>query len=411
MKYGLIGEKLGHSFSKTVHSKIADYDYELCEISRDSIDSFMKMHDFCGINVTIPYKQTVIPYLDEISDEAKRIGAVNTVLNKNGKLLGFNTDFYGLSALINKNLIEIKDKTVLILGSGGTSKTAKAVMESMNAKEIFVVSRSGGNGFITYEAAEKINAEVIINTTPVGMYPNNFDAPVNLGNFKNLEAVIDVIYNPLKTQLIIDAQKRGIKAVGGLYMLFYQAVKAAEIFTNNEIVTDAFDEILKEKQNLVLIGMPSCGKTTLGKILAKELHKEFIDTDDEIVKCADMPISEIFEKYGEAYFRDLESKVIKEISTKQNLVVATGGGAVLRDKNVDALKQNGSLVFIDRPLSMLITTEDRPLSSNVELLKKRYNERYDIYSSVCDVKINADDDIETNAQRIKEGILNENFGS
>ncbi len=411
MKYGLIGERLGHSFSKTVHSKIADYEYQLLELDKTDVDGFMKKHDFCGINVTIPYKETVIPYLDEISPEAEKIGAVNTIINKNGRLLGFNTDFYGLSSLINKNRIEIKGKTVLILGSGGTSKTAKAVCESMNAKEIFVVSRNIGEGFITYTEAEKINAEVIINSTPVGMYPNNFNTPLNLDSFNNLEAVIDVIYNPLKTWLIVDAQKRGVRAVGGLYMLFGQAVKAAEIFTDKAIETNAFNEIFKEKQNLVLIGMPSCGKTTLGKILAKELGKEFVDTDEEIVRRANMPISEIFEKFGEEHFRGLESEVIKDISSRQGLVVATGGGAVLKGENIDALKQNGCLIFIDRPLSMLITTDDRPLSSNAELLQKRYNERYDIYCSVCDVHINADSDIKTNAQRIKEGFLNENFGN
>ena len=411
MKYGLIGEKLGHSFSKTVHSKIASYDYELLEIPKTDIDSFMQKRDFCCINVTIPYKETVIPYLDEISDEAKSIGAVNTIVNKNGRLFGYNTDFYGLSSLINKNSIEIKNKTVLILGSGGTSKTANAVCESMNARKIFTVSRNGGEGFITYQQAAAIDAEVIINTTPVGMYPNNFAVPISLDGFKNLEAVVDVIYNPLKTQLVLSAQKRGIKAVGGLYMLYAQAVKAAEIFTENEIKTHVFNDIFKEKQNLVLVGMPSCGKTTFGKILSAELNKSFIDTDEEIIKRSGMPISEIFEKFGEKYFRDLESEVLNDLSAYQGMVIATGGGAILREENVNALKQNGKIIFIDRPLSMLITTDDRPLSKSRELLEKRYNERYGIYSSVCDVKIKADGEINDTAKLIKEGFLNENFGN
>ena len=411
MKYGLIGEKLGHSFSKTVHSKIASYDYELLEIPKTDIDSFMQKRDFCCINVTIPYKETVIPYLDEISDEAKSIGAVNTIVNKNGRLFGYNTDFYGLSSLINKNSIEIKNKTVLILGSGGTSKTANAVCESMNARKIFTVSRNGGEGFITYQQAAAIDAEVIINTTPVGMFPNNFAVPISLDGFKNLEAVVDVIYNPLKTQLVLSAQKRGIKAVGGLYMLYAQAVKAAEIFTENEIKTHVFNDIFKEKQNLVLVGMPSCGKTTFGKILSAELNKSFIDTDEEIIKRSGMPISEIFEKFGEKYFRDLESEVINGLSSYQGMVIATGGGAVLREENVNALKQNGKIIFIDRPLSMLITTDDRPLSKSRELLEKRYNERYGIYSSVCDVKIKVDGEINDTAKLIKEGFLNENFGN
>ncbi|MBQ3547005.1 MAG: shikimate dehydrogenase [Clostridia bacterium] len=411
MKYGLIGEKLGHSFSKTVHSKIADYDYELLEIAKPDLDLFMQKRDFCGINVTIPYKEAVIPYLDFISDEAKKIGAVNTVVNKNGKLYGYNTDFYGLKSLIERNDIEIKDKTVLILGSGGTSKTANAVCKELSAKEIFVASRKGGEGFVTYTEALKLEPEIIINTTPCGMYPNNSDTPIDLEKFSSLEAVVDVVYNPLKTRLVMDAHKMGIKAVGGLYMLFAQAVKAAEIFLEKEIKTNAFNEIFKDKQNLVLIGMPSCGKTTLGKMLASDFKKQFVDTDDEIVKVAQMPIPEIFKKFGEQYFRDLEAKVIADLSAKQGLVIATGGGAILRRENVDALKQNGSVIFIDRPLDLLITTDDRPLSSSRELLEKRYYERYATYCLSCDVRINADGDINTTLEKIKEGFLYENFGN
>jgi len=411
MKYGLIGEKLGHSFSKVVHSKITDYDYDLFEIARPDLDAFMQKRDFCGINVTIPYKEAVIPYLDEISAEAKSIGAVNTIVNKNRKLYGYNTDFYGLKGLIEYNNIEIKNKIVLILGSGGTSKTANAVCKSLGAKEIFIASRKDGEGFVTYTEALKLKPEIIINTTPCGMYPNNSDTPINLENFSSIEAVVDVVYNPLKTRLVLDAHKKGIKAVGGLYMLYMQAVKAAEIFLEKEITTNAFNEIFKDKQSLVLIGMPSCGKTTLGKLLSKELGKTFVDTDDEIVKAANMPIPEIFEKFGEEYFRDLEAKVVAELSTKQGLVIATGGGVILRRENVEALKQNGSIIFIDRPLDLLITTDDRPLSSSRELLEKRYYERYATYCLSCDVRINADSDTNTNLKRIKEGFLNENFGN
>ncbi len=411
MKYGLIGEKLGHSFSKVVHSKIADYDYDLFEIAKPDLDAFMLKRDFCGINVTIPYKEAVIPYLDEISAEAKSIGAVNTVVNKNGKLYGYNTDFFGLKGLIEHNDIEIAGKTVLILGSGATSKTANAVCKSMGAGVVYTVSRQGGNGLITYNEAEKIDAEVIINTTPCGMYPNNFAKPINLDLFPNLQAVVDVVYNPLKTQLVLSAQSKGIKAVGGLYMLYMQAVKAAEIFLGKEIEADAYSEIFKEKQNLVLVGMPSCGKSTLGKMLADDFGRGFIDTDEEIVKKANMPIPEIFEKFGEKHFRDLEARVIAELSLKQGLVIATGGGAILSRENVDALKQNGSIIFIDRPLELLITTNDRPLSSSRELLEKLYIERYAIYCLACDVRINADCDINTNLKKIKEGFLNENFGN
>ncbi|MBO5089389.1 MAG: shikimate dehydrogenase [Clostridia bacterium] len=411
MKYGLIGEKLGHSFSKVVHSKIADYDYDLFEIAKADLDAFMQKRDFCGINVTIPYKTAVIPYLDEISAEAKSIGAVNTIVNKNGKLYGYNTDFFGLKGLIEHNNIEIKDKTVLILGSGGTSKTANAVCKNLGAGAVYTVSRQGGEGLITYNEAEKIDAEVIINTTPCGMYPNINVKPIDLDLFPNLQAVVDVIYNPLKTQLVLSAESRGIKAVGGLYMLYMQAVKAAEIFLEKEIKTNAFNEILKEKQNIVLVGMPSCGKTTFGKMLASEFKKQFVDTDEEIVKLANMSIPEIFDKFGEEHFRNLEAKVIVELSAKQGLVIATGGGAILRRENIEALKQNGKLIFIDRPLDLLITTNDRPLSSSHELLEKRYYERYATYCLSCDVRINADGDINTNLKRIKEGFLNEDFSN
>ena len=411
MKYGLIGEKLGHSFSKIVHSRLADYEYELLDIAKTDLETFMKSRDFFGINVTIPYKEAVIPYLNFISNEAEKIGVVNTVINKNGKLYGYNTDFFGLKHLIETNGIEICGKTVLILGSGGTSKTAKAVCESMGANDIFIVSRSGGNGAISYDDAHNKNAQVIINTTPCGMFPKTDEQPISLEGFKNLEAVVDVIYNPLRTKLVLDAQNRGIKAVGGLYMLYSQAVKAAEIFTDNEINADVFNEILKEKQNIVLIGMPACGKTTLGKLLAGEFNKEFVDTDIEIEKLTGMTIPEIFEKYGEDYFRNLEAQIISDLSVKQSLVVATGGGAVLRRENIDALRQNGKIIFIDRPLSMLITTDDRPLSSSREALENRYFERYATYCFSCDVRINADGDINSNFEKVKEGFLNENFGN
>ena len=416
MKYGLIGEKLGHSFSKTVHSKIASYDYELLEIPKTDIDSFMQKRDFCCINVTIPYKETVIPYLDEISDEAKSIGAVNTIVNKNGRLFGYKTDFYGLSSLINKNSIEIKNKTVLILGSGGTSKTAAAVAESLGASEVLRVSRNGNDGAVTYDyaLAHHTDAGAIINTTPCGMYPNIGKTAVDISLFPDLKSVTDAVYNPLSSALVTKAKEMGINAVGGLYMLVAQAVFAAEKFTGSNIpksVTDSvYKEILLDKKNIVLIGMPGCGKTTIGKAVAKETEKEFIDTDDEIVKKTGMSIPEIFEKFGERKFREIESEVIKEVAALQSSVIATGGGAVLNPENVSLLKENGVIIFIDRPFDDLVTTDDRPLSSSRELLIKRYNERYGIYKSSAQAEIKAVEDLKVNISAVKEAFLNEDFG-
>ncbi len=417
MEYGCIGEKLGHSFSKIIHNKLYRADYELKEISPENLQTFMEKKSFKAINVTIPYKQAVIPFLDEISETAKEIGAVNTVVNKNGCLYGFNTDFEGLKALILKNEIDLKNKKVLILGSGGTSKTAFAVAKNLKAKEILRVSRNETEGLITYSEAYKnhTDAEIIINTTPVGMYPNIGNSAIDIDRLPNLQGVIDVVYNPLNSDLVIKAKSKGIKAVGGLYMLIAQGVFAAERFLEKEFPKTEIDRIYKEiftsKRNIVLIGMPSSGKTTLGKALAKELNFDFVDTDDLITKKEKMEITEIFAQKGEEEFRKIESEVIKEISSLQGSVIATGGGAVLNSRNTELLKENGVLIFLDRNIENLITTDSRPLSSNKADLQKRYNERYNIYRQSADFIINADGDIKQNLNLLKEVINIENFSN
>ncbi len=408
MEYGCIGEKLKHSFSKEIHAKIFDYNYELKEIAPENLDKFMREGDFRAVNVTIPYKQAVIPHLDFIDETARKIGAVNTVVNKNGKLYGYNTDFFGMREMIIKNGIEVKNKKVLILGSGGTSKTAFAVAENLGGSEILKVSRNGGEGLITYNEALKnhLDAEIIINTTPCGMYPNAGISAIDIKDFKNLSAVIDAVYNPLRSKIVLEAKKRGITATGGLYMLVSQGVKAAEYFTDTKISNDVtekiYAEMLAKKENIVLIGMPSCGKSTVGQKLADILGFSFTDTDGEIVKRENREIKDIFEIQGEKAFRDIESAVIKQISELQSTVIATGGGAILREENIDFLKSNGRLVFLDRSLDKLITTCDRPLSSDRESLKQRYRERYDIYCSVCDIKITADGSIEEVTEEIRK---------
>lgn len=417
MEYGLIGEKLGHSFSKVIHSEIADYNYELMEIPKNELESFMNNPQFKAINVTIPYKQDVIPFLDVIDEAAEKIGAVNTIVNKDGKLYGYNTDFLGLKALIKRENIELKSKKVLILGSGGTSKTAFAVAEAMGAEEVYRVSRKGGNGLITYKEAESIHndADVIINTTPCGMYPNNDGAAIDISGFEKLSGVVDVVYNPLNTELVLKARESGIKATGGLYMLVAQAVFAAEKFIDKSIdksqIDRIYNKLFKAKQNIVLIGMPSSGKTTIGKMIADELSLEFFDSDEEIVKKEGRAIREIFETDGEKYFRELESKEISELSKKQSALISTGGGAILNKRNVDKLRQNGFIVFIDRPIELLVSTDDRPLSSNREQLIKRYNERYEIYCSSADFIVKNDCETQTVIKKIKEAFLNENSGA
>ncbi|MBR2870138.1 MAG: shikimate dehydrogenase [Clostridia bacterium] len=405
MKYGCIGEHLKHSFSKEIHNVLADYEYEIKEIAKQNLDTFLVERKFKAINVTIPYKEAVIPHLSFIDEHAKLIGAVNTVVNKDGKLFGYNTDFYGMTELIKHAGVTIKGKKVAILGTGGTSKTAFAVTNSMGAKEVIVVSRKKSDKTIDYNDLILLHkdVEVIINTTPCGMYPNNYSMPVDIDDFCNLEGVIDAVYNPLRTQLVSKALKKGIKAEGGLYMLVAQAVKACEIFTDTTLPLDAlektFKRILQDKENIVLVGMPASGKTTVGSIISTILDKPFIDTD-VLVESKGDKISEIFAKQGEKAFRDLETNAICEAGMQTRMVIATGGGAILRQSNVDVLKQNGKLYFIDRPLKDLIPTDDRPLSTTREAIEKRYNERYDIYKSVCDYHVKVDGTAEQVAQKI-----------
>lgn len=406
MKYGLIGEKLGHSFSKEIHEMIGYYKYEIHEVAKNDIDQFMKEKDFVGINVTIPYKETVIPYLDNISPQAASIGAVNTIINIDGKLYGHNTDYFGMLALIKKNNIDCKDKKVLILGTGGTSKTAYAVVKDLGASIILKASINNEEGTITYEEAVNIHndAEVIINTTPVGMYPNNDGCIIDLSKFKNLVGLIDVVYNPLRTNLVLNAKNLNIPSEGGLYMLVGQAVYACGLFLDKEIDLSVIDTIYNklktDKENIVLIGMPSSGKTTIGKILSEKLNKTLVDTDSLIVDKIGMSIADYMKNHTEKEFRDIETICVKEAAKMSSVVIATGGGAILRSENVKALKQNGKLYFLKRNLELLTPTTSRPFSSDAESLKKRYIERLPIYESVCDVCVDNNDEISLSVEAI-----------
>lgn len=386
MEYGLLGEKLGHSFSKEIHEALGKYQYDLCEVSQDHFDEFMKNKDFKAINVTIPYKEKVIPYLSYIDDTAKKIGAVNTIVNVDGQLHGYNTDYYGVLDLIKQLDLNVEGKTALILGTGGTSKTTKAVLEDLKIGKVYFVSRKKTDCTITYaECCNYYNdIDIIVNTTPVGMYPNNDELILDIDNFNKLEAVIDVIYNPIKTKITQAAEKKNIKTINGLYMLVAQAVHASSIFLNeeyNELNTkEIYQKIYKDKRNIVLIGMPSCGKSTIGKYLSEHMNKEFFDTDKLIVDKINMSIKEYIELYQEDAFREIETEVIKEISKRNNLVISTGGGVIKKEINMDYLSQNGEVIFIDRDLEYLKPTESRPLSNNWDDMKKLYEERYPIYN-------------------------------
>lgn len=411
MEYGLIGEKLTHSFSKEIHTLLAGYDYRLFEISKGDLSDFFKERNFKGINVTIPYKSEVIKYLDCISDEAKSIGAVNTVVNKGGKLYGYNTDVYGLSSLLNKNGIDIKGKKVAILGSGGTSKTALFVAESKGAGEIIRVSRTQKSGFITYDELNLYytDTQVIINTTPVGMFPNTDNIPIDIKPFKNLEAVADVIYNPLKSRLLLSAEERGIKTAGGLYMLVMQACKSAELFLGEDIdykkAETVYDGILKDKQNIVLIGMPSAGKTTVGKILSESLGMPFFDSDEQIFLRYGRTPADIIKEDGEPTFRKIESEIINELSIRNRSIIATGGGAVINKDNILALKGNGRIYYIDRPINLLTATDDRPLSSTKSDIMNLYNKRKKLYENAMDVRVLNDKDTAFAEKTIREDFL------
>ena len=401
MKYGCIGKHLTHSFSKEIHTSLADYEYELKEIPKDRFNEFMAEGDFKAINVTIPYKEAVIPYLYFIDDTAKEIGAVSTIVNKDGRLYGYNTDFYGMKLLIEHAGIELNDKKVAVLGTGGTSKTANAVAKKLLAREILTVSRTKKPSTITYEELYENHSDidVVINTTPSGMFPENFSFPLDIERFPKLSGVIDAVYNPLRTKLVSNAKNQGIKAEGGLYMLVSQGVLASEIFLEKKYEEGKIDEIFcrlkRQKENIVLIGMPSSGKSTIGGEIAKRLGRDFYDTDELVEEKTGMKIPNLIELSGEENFRDTECEVVKEVSKKTGVVIATGGGVILREENVNALRQNGKIYFLDRPLEKLVPTEERPLTSNMEALAKKYNERYDIYVKSSDVKIDASGDINT----------------
>ena len=390
MEYGLIGEKLSHSFSKTLHEKYLNTNYELISLTKEELKEFLLKKEFKGINVTIPYKKEVIQYLDYVDPLVKKIGACNTIINENGKLKGYNTDYFGFSFLLDENDVDVENKNIAILGSGGTFETVSNVLKDLGARNIYCISREKKENTYTYDELYNLNVDILVNTTPVGMYPNNYECLIDLDKL-NVETVIDVVFNPLRTKLILEAKKRKIKAIGGLGMLVAQGVKSSELFLNKEYSEEEtrshYFDLNVDKFNIVLIGMPMSGKTTLGKLLSSAFNKEFIDIDKEIVEREKRSINEIFEVDGEEYFRKVEVDLYKEYSKKNGLIISTGGGIVKNLESISRLKENGVVIFVDRNLDKMLFNSKRPLSKSKEDIENLYKERYKLYLNNADKRI------------------------
>lgn len=387
MKSGLLGRKLGHSYSPQIHKYLGSYSYDLFEREPEEIEDFIHNGDFTGINVTIPYKKDVIPFLDELSPTAVKMGSVNTVVRrKDGTLFGHNTDYFGFTSMVQRSGIRVTGKKVLVLGSGGTSNTAVKALEDLGA-QVIIVSRSGENNYDNLHLHQ--DAAVIVNTTPVGMYPNTGVSPVDLSRFPVLEGVLDVIYNPAKTQLLLDAEKLGLPHENGLWMLVAQAKEAAEYFGGtplpDSLIETVYNKMSAKMQNIILIGMPGCGKSTTAAFLAEELGRSIIDADQKVIELSGKSIPDIFSEDGEAIFRQWETQALAELGKRSQLIIATGGGCVTQQRNYSLLHQNGKIFWLRREIDQL-PTEGRPLSQ-LQKLSDMYSQRKPMYEAFADYQI------------------------
>ena len=393
MKTGLLGRKLSHSYSPQIHAYLGDYPYTLFEREPEDVEDFLKHGDFTAINVTIPYKKTVMPYC-RLTDTAKYMGSVNTIVRQpDGSLLGHNTDYFGFTSMVHKSGLDVKGKKCLVLGSGGASVTAVAVLKEMGAR-VVVISRSGEENYENLHC--HADAAVICNCTPVGMYPHNGVSPVDLGLFPHLEGVLDMIYNPARTKLLMDAENRGLVAENGLWMLVAQAKEAAEWFLDKKLpdslIQSVYDSMRRQMENIILIGMPGCGKSTIGRLLAAHLGKEFVDADEVLVNTYGSDIPSIFASEGEQGFRQKETAVLEKLGKQAGLVIATGGGCVTRPENYPLLHQNGTLFWIQRNLDLL-PSKGRPLSQ-ITKMEDMFRIRKPLYEQFADHTILNDTDIE-----------------
>lgn len=405
LKCGLLGEKLGHSYSPQIHSMLADYEYKLFEKSPEELEDFLKSGEFDGLNVTIPYKKSVMPYCAELSPTAAQIGSVNTIVRRSdGSLYGDNTDAFGFENLIVHNGIEVKGKKALVLGTGGASVTAQAVLKNLGASEVVVISRRGEDNY--ENIAKHADAEIIANTTPVGMYPNNGKAAVDLTQFPKLSGVLDVVYNPARTALLLQAEKLCIPCAGGLYMLVSQAKRSCELFTGKSIPDSEIDRIERvlshQMQNIVIIGMPGSGKTAVSTMLAERLGRKIFDTDTIVSEKAGMTIPEIFAAQGEAGFRKLETEATADVGKLSGNIISTGGGVVTVADNYELLHQNGVIVWIERDTNKL-ARDGRPISLSSDL-NELYAARLPLYERFADIKADNNGDINDTVNAIMEMI-------
>ena len=397
MKCGLLGRKLGHSYSPAIHAMLGDYEYKLYEVEPDNLADFLRNGDLDGINVTMPYKQAVIPYLDELSNRAKKVGCVNTIICRNGKLYGTNTDVTGFHSMLVRSGLSPAGKKCLVLGSGGASKVVQAVLQEYDA-QVVVISRNGEDNY--KNLSRHSDAAIIVNTTPVGMYPDTGISPVDLNLFPHLEGVLDLIYNPARTQLLMDAEERGIVAMNGLWMLIAQAKYAAKLITDSwgSLSIGEIETSLRSRmENIILIGMPGCGKSTVGRMLAEMTGRRFADTDAFIEEMAQKSIPRIFTEDGEAVFRDWETKALESIGKESGLVIATGGGCVTHQRNYPLLHQYGTIYWLQRDVDKL-ATGGRPLSKNLEDM---YHIRRNMYEAFADHVIDNNGDVHSTALKIR----------
>ena len=404
MQCGLLGRKLGHSYSPQIHGLLGSYNYKLFEKEPEEVGDFLKNGDFTGLNVTIPYKKDVIPYLSQLSPVAKRLGAVNTIVRRqDGSLIGHNTDYFGFRYLVERSGLTVSGKKVLVLGSGGASNTAVAVLQELGA-QVVIISRSGENNYHNLHLHH--DASVIVNTTPVGMYPNTGISPIDLNLFPQLEGVLDAIYNPARTQILLDAEKQGLVAMNGLWMLVAQAKESAEWFTGSVIDQGKIPEIhaclRRQMENIILIGMPGCGKSTIGRLLAQRTGKKFVDADEALEARLGRKITDIIPQDGETVFRRMESDTLSELGKQSGLVIATGGGCVTQQRNYPLLHQNGTILWLTRQLHKL-PTEGRPLSQPGKL-QEMFAQRQSLYRQFADAEISNDGPVEETLTAIRSAL-------
>ena len=404
MQCGLLGRKLGHSYSPQIHGQLASYSYSLFEKEPEELEGFLKNGNFVGLNVTIPYKKDVIPFLDQLSPVARRLGAVNTIVRRgDGSLVGHNTDYFGFRYLVHQSGLDVSGKKVLVLGSGGASNTAVAALQELGAR-VVIISRSGENNYGNLHL--HANASVIVNTTPVGMYPNTGVSPIDLGCFPQLEGVLDVVYNPARTQILLDAENRGLVAMNGLWMLVAQAKESAEWFSGETIpdsrIVQIHAALRAQMENIILVGMPGCGKTTIGRLLARKTGKQFVDADEALEARVGRKITDIIPTDGEAAFRCLETETLAELGKQSGFVIATGGGCVTQERNYPLLHQNGTILWLTRALDKL-PTEGRPLSQTGKL-QQMLATRQPMYRRFADAVIENDGTVEETLAQIRAAL-------